>query len=121
MHKNYTVLVVDDDVTILESVKRVLGRLDVEVFVASKGKEAISVALDRTVDLLIVDLILPGMSGGELDLHLQSLNPLMETIKMSGFMDLSDSTVAKTRQQFQFKPFTAEDLLGKVGRFMVAT
>ena len=60
-----TVLVVDDDPTLREVVSGYLTRAGLDVLEAGDGLDALSVARDRSPDLVVLDLTLPGLDGLE--------------------------------------------------------
>ena len=61
------VLVVDDHAIVRSGIRRLLSeRPDIEVFEAASGEEAMSAVLDAPVDLIVLDLNLPGLGGLEL-------------------------------------------------------
>ncbi|AKF07216.1 response regulator [Sandaracinus amylolyticus] len=60
-----TILVADDDIEILALVTRHLRRLDATILEASDGEEALKVARREKPDLVVLDVMMPGMSGWE--------------------------------------------------------
>jgi len=66
------VLIVDDDADTVEMVRRSLADAGVEVEVAGGGQEALQMALAHDHDLVITDLVMPGMSGFELIIRLRA-------------------------------------------------
>jgi DNA-binding response OmpR family regulator len=63
--KKPTILAADDDVEILTLVVRQLKRLDANVLEASDGEDALKIARRERPDLVILDVMMPGMSGWE--------------------------------------------------------
>ena len=59
------ILVVDDEIEIVRALRRTLTAHGYKVFTASSGEEAVGVTSKRRPDLLLLDLLLPGMSGLE--------------------------------------------------------
>jgi DNA-binding response OmpR family regulator len=59
------ILIADDDLEILSLVRRHLKKMDVEVVEASDGEEALRTAKEEKPDLVILDVMMPGMSGWE--------------------------------------------------------
>lgn len=57
------IIAVDDDLEVLETLGRVLERENLEVSLASSGKDALMLLRDRVPDLMILDVIMPGMDG----------------------------------------------------------
>jgi len=63
--KKPTILAADDDVEILTLVVRQLKRLDANVLEASDGEDALKIARREKPDLIVLDVMMPGMSGWE--------------------------------------------------------
>ena len=112
-----TVLIVEDEAEVRHLVERVLSGAGYEVLVAGAGAEAIDLAR-RTpnLQLLITDVVMPGMSGVQLAAHLTATRPGLPVIYASGYSDegvprgTDDGYVAS----YLPKPFTAEKLLRQV-------
>jgi two-component system, cell cycle sensor histidine kinase and response regulator CckA len=113
-----TVLVVDNEEAVGTIVSHMLRKHGYRVQTASSGTEAESIltAEDRDVDLLLTDLLMPGMSGRELVGRLRALRPDLPAIYMSGYGD--DATPLDPPQEgirMLQKPFTGKQLLRAVG------
>lgn len=115
-----TILVVDDDEAVLNVACKVLQRGGYQVVRATGGAEALDVA-DRHAgrfDLLLTDLVMPGMSGRELAEEVVSRYPGIQILYMSAYTD--DEVVLdglKTSEvSFIPKPFTVDGLRDKVRR-----
>lgn len=80
------VLLVDDEATVLEMTARVLRRDGFEVVVAAGGEEALARlrAADGRVQLVITDMMMPGMDGVALVPRLLALQPLLKVVGVSG-------------------------------------
>jgi PAS domain S-box-containing protein len=80
-----TVLLVEDEPLVRRSTRKLLESLGYRVLEACSGEEAL--ALDRTVgfDLLISDVVMPGMKGPELARRLQALRPGLPVLFISGY------------------------------------
>ena len=63
--KQKTVLVVDDEVEMLEHLVHTLKRINCRVISTTKGKEAIRLAKTEKPDLIILDVVMPDMDGGQ--------------------------------------------------------
>ncbi|MHB1024184.1 MAG: response regulator [Desulfobacteria bacterium] len=84
-----TVLVVEDEDTLRTLRERILGDLGYQVVPAPGGAEAIALAQrygDR-IDLLLTDVVMPGMSGAELATRLVLHHPEMKVLYTSGYTD----------------------------------
>ncbi|MBU2603123.1 MAG: diguanylate cyclase [Actinobacteria bacterium] len=78
------VLVVDDDPSYLDVVCRLLEREGHEVLSVASGADALEILGSRSVDLILVDSRMPGMSGEELVGRLRSFNSIVQVIMQTG-------------------------------------
>jgi len=113
----HTVLLVEDEQAVRELVRIILERAGHHVVEAATPEDAVSIfgALE-SVDLLLTDVVMPGMSGFDLFHTLIARLPSLRVLFMSGYTDyaLFDPTIADKGAAFLEKPFSAEALLGKV-------
>ena len=93
----------------------VLRRLGYRVQEASSGEEALSLAQANRdkIDLLMTDVLMPGMSGRELAEVLQSRDPGLRVVFLSGRAEGRQS-VAHTETAFLQKPFTVDAVSKKI-------
>ena len=115
--KPKTILVVDDEPEIRKLVAAMLIRNGYRVWVAESGEEAIRVFKDNLdTDLLLTDVVVPGMSGPVIADRIAELSPGIRVLFMSGY----DSTqivqryVVEKGYSLLVKPFTMEQLGNKV-------
>ena len=89
-----TVLVVQENESILAMVKSQLERLGYNVLTANNAFWALEIDEDyaKPIDVLLTDIIMPGMSGIELAAAMAETRPLMKTIFMSGYSDEANKT-----------------------------
>jgi len=82
-----TLLLVDDEEVNLEVSQELLASLDYNVYVAGSGQEGLAIYAEKQneIDLVIIDMIMPGMSGGEVFDHLRALNPAAKVLLSSGY------------------------------------
>jgi len=115
---NETILFVDDEKTIIDVSKEMLAGLGYHVLVAQNGQEALEIyAANREgIDLVILDMVMPGMGGGELYDRLKELNPRVRVILSSGYSmnGMAKSIMGKGVQSFLQKPFRLDNLSGKI-------
>jgi two-component system cell cycle sensor histidine kinase/response regulator CckA len=109
-----TVLLVEDEASLRTLAETILKRLGYSVLVADSGQKALEVWEERqgSIDVLLTDVIMPQMSGGELAHKLLAANPKLKILFMSGYTDdmiLSHGALVGEKQLIQ-KPFTAEAL-----------
>jgi CheY-like chemotaxis protein len=112
-----TLLVVEDEETLREAMCEFLRTLGYKVFGASSGQEALSIASGMgNINLLITDIVMPKMSGGELSQLLSSLRPNLKAIHISGYPD--DSVLRRGVKgqgaAFMRKPFGLNTLARQV-------
>lgn len=112
------ILVVDDDQHILSFVTECLAEMGQKVFSAASGEEAVKIinSQERGMDLLLSDVVMPGMDGIELAKALTGYTPTAKIIFMSGFMQpaLPSGNTAKYGRGFIQKPFSKKTLLNHV-------
>jgi len=81
-----TILVVDDEPGVLDLVRIILSRQGYRVLVADSGPKALDICRehDGAIDLLLTDVMMPGMSGVALARHLKSLCQDLPVLYMTG-------------------------------------
>ena len=84
---NESVLVVDDEQVIVEHIKEMLETLGYEVFTTLKGNKAIEIYEKKqdTISIVVLDMIMPEMSGSEVYQHLKKINPKVKVLLASGY------------------------------------
>ena len=113
------ILVVDDEPAIREIVAAVLAARGWEVDTAADHLAAIDVCRRRRPDLVLLDLVMPGMSGAELFTELRRLHPDLRVLLMSGYNlhgAKADGLLASGAIGFLQKPFRSNDLAATVTR-----
>ncbi|MBE0606640.1 MAG: response regulator [Deltaproteobacteria bacterium] len=117
-HGTETVLLVEDEDTVRNLCSRILRDLGYQVMQARSGAEAVAAAVARTdrIDLLLTDVVMPGMSGKELATQLVPHHPEMEVLFMSGYTDdaIVRHGVLDEGVSFIGKPYTPLALARKV-------
>jgi CheY-like chemotaxis protein len=112
-----TVLVVDDVRIVRHVTYRVLSESGYRVFEAASAAEALEVLeTARRIDLVIVDVVMPGVSGVSLVRRIQEKWPGMKVLFMSAYQAevLVREGLERPNVIFLAKPFTRDELLGKV-------
>jgi CheY-like chemotaxis protein len=110
------VLLVDDDQPVRELVRMMLERAGHRVVEAESGEDAINqFSTIESVDLLVSDLQMPGMSGLELFDRLVERLPSLRVLFISGAASPADlATIARKGAVLLEKPFSADMLANKV-------
>ncbi len=112
-----TLLVVEDESALRESICRFLRSLGYTVLEAGSGQQALDVAnqIEGHVDLLVTDIVMPKMNGRELSQTIGKLCPGLKTIYMSGYTDdeVLRHGIHERGVTFLQKPFSMGTLAGK--------
>ena len=113
-----TILLVEDEPSVRRLARRVLERLGYEILEAASGAAALAAAGERDgpIDLLLTDVVMPGLRGDELAAQLAPLRPDMVVLYISGYTDgaMDLGAVRAAGSEFLAKPFTPEALARKV-------
>lgn len=110
-----TILVVDDDLKITALLRRVLAADDYQVRTANDGQSGLAMALDEAVDLVVLDVMLPGISGWEICRLIRkkrSVPILMLTAK--GQVEDKVKGLDSGADDYLVKPFALEEFLARV-------
>ncbi len=117
-----TILVVEDEKTILEMSRQMLERLGYTVKTAGSPSEALQIGkqYDGPIHLLLTDMIMPEMNGRDLSSRLSQTRPGVKTLYMSGYTAdvIAHHGVLDEGLQFIQKPFSLRDLAFKVREVM---
>ena len=111
-----TILVVDDDKSILRTFTRILQRNGFEIDVAETGKEAIEKTQVKIYDLALVDIRLPDMDGTDLLPRMQKNMRNAVKIMITGFPSLENGVKALDggADAYLVKPVKPEELLSLI-------
>jgi CheY-like chemotaxis protein len=109
-----TILLVDDEKMILEVSRELLESLGYRVYAAGSGREAVAVYMEKKgeIDLVILDMVMPGMSGGETFDRLREINPEIKVLLASGYSieGQAQDILGRGCNGFIQKPFKREEL-----------
>src|SRR5215469_563590 len=110
------ILIIDDEVEIRESLQTLLEFEGYDVEVAANGEEGIAKLGDRSFDLVLLDLALPGRSGIEILPDIRSLDPQISVIMITAYGTVEDAVRAMQSGAVNFlqKPWDNEKLLADV-------
>lgn len=89
---NKRILIVDDEESVLNTLKRLFRKFPYDVFSALSGQEALELLETQSVDLIISDMRMPGMDGATFLKKAKEKSPLVERILLTGYSDM-ESTV----------------------------
>lgn len=120
------IMVVDDDTELRENLTEILVDADHEVFSANQSEKALQMLEDEAVDLILLDLIMPGMGGMDAIPLFRRTCPGARVIVMTAFSTVGNAveSLKKGANDYIAKPFKIEELLTTVrknleeGRFL---
>jgi signal transduction histidine kinase len=112
------ILVIDDEIGMREGCKRALTPHGFQVSVAEHGAEGLRRLDEERFDLVLLDAMMPGMSGLELLQRIQETDPDTICVMITGYatVELAAQAMKQGAQDFLPKPFTSDELLTVVQR-----
>ena len=111
------VLLVDDETEFVETFSERLELRDLEISKAFNGEEALQVLeTNRTIELVILDVKMPGMDGIETLVEIKKKYPLVEVIMLSGHADVESAIDGMKQGAFDYlmKPCDIDQMIAKV-------
>ena len=117
-----TILVVEDDSALLHLIVRFLQRGGFETLSAGKAETGLSLAREHreVLDLAVIDMVMPGMSGLDLATDLDREFPELKILYISGYIDSIAADVLSRRSpdRVLLKPFGEQELLERVKQLL---
>jgi DNA-binding response OmpR family regulator len=112
------ILIVDDENTLRQTMEDLLAASDREIVAAASGEEALAYLEDKPFDLLIVDLIMPGIDGLQVIDMAQRLSPQSKIIMLTAYGTLQSAIQAMRRgaTDYLLKPTNAPEIEAAVER-----
>jgi DNA-binding NtrC family response regulator len=106
------IMIVDDEASIRKALERFLGAMKYTVFTAKDGEEALSILQKETIDLAIVDLVMPKMDGVELIRRIKREQSEIVPIVLTGFGTITSAVEAIKAGAYHYltKPFELDDI-----------
>jgi CheY-like chemotaxis protein len=120
-----TILIIDDDGDVRDTLAFVLEEAGYETLVASSGAEGARLFRDERPDLIVTDMIMPETDGIEAMRAIQAVNPRARIVAMSGHSFAGSGYYLKLAKRFGAmavlpKPFEADELLSIVASCLTA-
>ncbi len=106
------ILVVDDEPSIIKLIVKVLSKADYAVKAALSAEDALEIVRKERFDLLLTDIVMPGIDGLELLRRVRQTCPDIAVVIVTGHatLDLTIRSLREGVQGFIVKPFTAKEL-----------
>jgi DNA-binding response OmpR family regulator len=110
------ILVIDDDPAVTSVLKRGLSYEGFAVDTASCGTEGLAIARDRTPDLVVLDIMMPGLGGLEVLQRLRAADPQLPVLLLTAKDAPADQVLGLEQgaDDYVVKPFTFEVLLARI-------
>lgn len=115
-----SILLAEDDTSLRTFLARALKKAGHDVVAIGDGAEALEIIRNRDFDLLLSDIVMPGMDGIELSRHARRMRPDMRIMFITGFaaVALNEQNGAPEGAQILSKPFHLKDLVEQVNEFL---
>jgi DNA-binding response OmpR family regulator len=116
----YNILVVDDDLELRENICEILVEAGFAVTLAASGEEALAGLEQQEFDVILLDLIMPGIGGMATLVQLKQRYPGCKVVMMTAFATVDNAVEAmrKGADDYVTKPFRIDDLLATVRRIL---
>lgn len=116
--KKKNILVVDDEITVCKSIRQAILSESYEVDMALSGEEALKKDEEKQYDLIVTDLMMPGISGMDLLKSLKKKRPEANVIMITGYPTIKMAVESIKIGAFDYipKPFTPAELRSLVSR-----
>lgn len=110
------VLVVDDEQDFLKLIQRRLGKRNVDVVTAPGGREALELLREQPVDVVVLDVRMPGMNGIETLKEIRKRYRGTEVIMLTGHGSMQSGIEGISHGAYDYilKPFSIDDLLERI-------
>jgi len=111
----YTVMVVDDEPEVTASLKNLLSRKGYNVVEALTGEQALHILSQKKIDVILLDIIMPGIDGNQVAVVVSRRYPEAKIIIITGFSERIDALVKKRCTAATFsKPINLDSLYNKL-------
>lgn len=113
---NEEILVVDDELSLLSLVTEIFTKQGYTVYCAENGEQALEILKTHSVELMLSDVIMPGMDGYQLATEVNKKYPNIKIQMASGFTGEADLNITNRlwHENRLHKPLSANDLLNRV-------
>jgi two-component system phosphate regulon sensor histidine kinase PhoR len=116
------ILIVDDEITVCKSIRQALLHPDYDIDMALSGEEALQKDEEKRYEVIIADLMMPGLSGLDLLKALKGKNTQAKVVMVTGYPTMKTTVQAMQIGAFDYlpKPFLPAELRALVTRTLAA-
>jgi len=113
---SFHVLLVDDELAFLETLAKRLRKRNIDITLSGSAKEALRILCERPVDVVVLDLKMPGMDGIQAVREIKRATPLVEVIMLTGHASVEAAIEGMELGAFDYltKPVDIEELVYKL-------
>jgi DNA-binding NtrC family response regulator len=111
------IMLVDDEVPFVETMAKRLGARDIDTLAAFSAEEALeNLQANENIDVIVLDIKMPGMNGIDALKEIKKKSPLVEVIMLTGHasIELAIDAMKLGANDFLMKPFDIEELVLKI-------
>lgn len=115
---NLSILIIDDEQSQLDSLKRFLSKRGNEIFTASDGISGVEIIRKNHIDLVISDFRMPGMNGLEVLKETKEINPKIDFVMVTAFGNVDEAVEIMKSGAYDYltKPIELDELENLVKR-----
>ena len=113
---DFNILLVDDEVEFLETLIKRLKKRRLNTSGVKSGEEALVVVGEKDIDVVVLDVRMPGIDGIETLMKIKEINPLIEVIMLTGHASIEVAIEGMEQGAFDYlmKPADIDELLYKI-------
>lgn len=112
----FSVLLVDDEIEFLETLLKRLKKRNLDVRGVKSGEEALELLKEKPVDVIVLDVKMPGIGGIQTLREIKKISPLSEVIMLTGHANMEVAVEGMELGAFDYlmKPMNIDELLYKL-------
>lgn len=110
--KNFSILIIDDEESQLQSLRSYLSKRDYEIFTSNNGEAGIKTAETNLIDIVLTDYNMPGLNGMQVLKNIKSINPEIEIVVMTAYGTVENAVELMKAGAFDYltKPIDLDEL-----------
>ena len=112
------ILIIDDEEVLRDVLQAVLQREGFDIALAATAEEGLAMVETDEIDLVVLDIMLPGMDGHEALRHIKEMNPALPVIIVTAYSSIDGAILAMKNGAFHYipKPFKNEEVILTVNK-----